>query len=94
MSSSPDSVPEALDLAATIDAEIFVQGGAQIYAEALPVADLLELTWVDADPAGDTLFPEVDWSQWVETAREYRSPGGAWVDVRPPVGPDRTARKL
>lgn len=72
------SVPAALELAATIDDEIFVQGGAQIYAEALPLADVLDLTWVDASPDGDTRFPEVDWSQWVESSRED-FPGGSWA---------------
>jgi dihydrofolate reductase len=75
------SVPAALELAATLagssGGEVFVQGGAQIYAEALPVADVLQITWVDADPQGDTLFPDVDWTKWTETGRET-FPGGAW----------------
>jgi dihydrofolate reductase len=72
------SVPEALALAASVDDNVFVQGGAQVYAEALPLADVLELTWVDSDPDGDTHFPAVDWSQWTETTREPFH-GGAWV---------------
>jgi dihydrofolate reductase len=72
------SVPEALALAASVDDAVFVQGGAQVYAEALPLADVLELTWVDGDPEGDTHFPTVDWSEWTETTRES-FPGGAWV---------------
>ncbi len=75
------SLPEALERAAALatspDGEIFVQGGAQIYAEALLLADVLELTWVEADPEGDTRFPPVDWSQWTESARQP-FPGGAW----------------
>jgi dihydrofolate reductase len=63
-------VPEALALAAEVDDEVFVVGGAQIYEEALPVADRLELTLVDQEPAGDTLFPAVDWSEWREVRRE------------------------
>jgi len=79
------SVPLALELAATVAGspgrEIFVQGGAQVYAEALPVADLLEITWVDAEPLGDTRFPDVDWSQWVETTR-HPFAGGTWSTYR------------
>lgn len=71
------SLPEALTLAAEIDDHTFVQGGASVYAEALPVADELLITWVDAEPAGDTFFPAVDWAQWVEETRE-RFPGGVW----------------
>jgi dihydrofolate reductase len=76
-----NSVAEALELAATLAAptgrEVFVQGGAEVYAEALPVADVLELTWVDAEPDGDTRFPDVDWSQWTESAH-LAFPGGVW----------------
>ena len=63
-------VPGALALATEIDDEVFVVGGGQVYEEALPLADRLELTFVDAEPEGDTFFPEVDWSQWREVARE------------------------
>lgn len=38
--------------------EIFVIGGAQIYAQALPLADRLELTLIDHDVEGDATFPE------------------------------------
>ncbi len=38
----------------------------------------MELTEVDAEPHGDTEFPNVDWSSWKETAREPRD-GFAFV---------------
>ncbi|MFO7572811.1 MAG: dihydrofolate reductase [Gaiellaceae bacterium] len=37
--------------------EVFVVGGAEIYAAALPVADELALTEIDAEVDGDTFFP-------------------------------------
>lgn len=37
---------------------IVVAGGADVYAQALPLADRLELTLVHAEPAGDAVFPE------------------------------------
>jgi dihydrofolate reductase len=64
------SVEDAIEAAAAIDPEVFVVGGAQVYAAALPRADRLELTWVDAEPDGDTRFPEVDWDAWREVRRE------------------------
>jgi dihydrofolate reductase len=79
------SVPEALSLAGSTGLEVFVQGGTQIYAEALPVADMLLLTWVDAEPVGDTRFPDVDWSDWDEVSRE-EFPGGSWSTYRRRVG--------
>jgi len=39
------------------DAEPFVGGGAAIYEQALPLATRLWLTRVDADVAGDVVFP-------------------------------------
>src|SRR5215211_138613 len=72
------SLGEALSAASEIDEEVFVVGGADVYAEALPVADRLALTFVAAEPDGDTFFPEVDWSDWVEVARR---PGDGWVQV-------------
>lgn len=38
--------------------EVFVIGGGQIYAEALPYAERLYLTLVEDDAPGDTFFPE------------------------------------
>lgn len=61
-----NDVDGALDLGAQLDAEVFVIGGAQIYAQTLDQADRMVLTLVDAAPEGDAWFPEVDWSQWHE----------------------------
>ena len=44
----------------------FVIGGAQLYAQALPLADTLVLTEIDADLDGDTHFPVWDRNQFVE----------------------------
>ncbi|MEQ6886826.1 dihydrofolate reductase [Salicola sp. Rm-C-2C1-2] len=55
--------------------ETVVIGGAQIYAEALPMADRLYLTEVHAEVAGDTFFPEVDLSRWEEVSREDHAGG-------------------
>ncbi len=46
------------------DGEVFVAGGAEIYRAALPLADLLHLTFVERDFPGDTFFPAVDWARW------------------------------
>ena len=52
------------------DEEVFIIGGAQIYAQALPLVDKLYLTIVHRDYEGDTSFPEIDYSQWREISRE------------------------
>lgn len=53
------SLPEAIEKARAIEhAEIFIIGGAQIYAEALPLANRLYLTLVDSEVQGDVFFPD------------------------------------
>ncbi|WP_448581458.1 dihydrofolate reductase [Thermaurantiacus sp.] len=49
---------------------IFVIGGAQVYAEALPLATAIELTRVHARPEGDTWFPGPDPAHWERKAAE------------------------
>lgn len=48
----------------------FVMGGAELYALALPLAQRLELTEVDADLDGDVVFPPWDRGAFVEVRRE------------------------
>ena len=57
---------EAAWKAAAGAAEAHVIGGTSLFAEALPQADRIHLTEVDADVPGDTWFPEFDRSQWSE----------------------------
>lgn len=52
--------------------EVFVIGGAQVYALALPRADRLYLTTVHADVDGDARFPAFEASDWREVERMER----------------------
>jgi len=60
------NLPDALRQAAELDNEIFLVGGAQVYAEALDagLVDSMVVTRVELAPEGDTYFPEVDWDEW------------------------------
>jgi dihydrofolate reductase len=75
------SFEEAVDIAADRGQDVFIAGGADVYRQALEVADSMELTEVDASPDGDTWFPEVDWSSWAETGRDEH-PGFDFVTYR------------
>lgn len=58
--------------------EIMVIGGGEIYALALPRADRIYLTEIKTDPAGDTVFPEIDGEVWREQKRDrYPADAGA-----------------
>ena len=59
------SLPEAIALAGELD--VFVSGGAAVYAEALPLAERIYLTEIDADFQGDVFFPEFDRSQFIRS---------------------------
>ncbi len=73
---SADGVLVAHDLmhafarAASSEGEIIVAGGAQVYAEALPLASEQILTEVPLEPVGDAFYPAFDEREWVETDRE------------------------
>ncbi|HKO54683.1 MAG TPA: dihydrofolate reductase [Thermoanaerobaculia bacterium] len=53
------SLEEALALAGNDD-EVFIAGGAEVYRQALHVADRMYLTRVHSDVEGDVTFPEFD----------------------------------
>ena len=61
------SVQEALALAG--DAPVAVIGGAEIYAQFLPLAEWIELTEVDGTYQGDTTMPPLG-PEWREVGRE------------------------
>lgn len=58
--------------------EIFVIGGAQIYAQALPIADRMYLTVIHHPYEGDTAFPDWDAAQWVATAETHFDRGAGF----------------
>jgi dihydrofolate reductase len=64
------SLKQALQACGDDDEEVFVIGGAQLYREALPLADRLYLTWIEQDFEGDAHFPPLDIGQWHEAGRE------------------------
>lgn len=60
----------------------FVIGGAAIYALALPVADQLVLTEIDASFPADTFFPPWDRSLFDEVSRHsHQTPDGLRYDI-------------
>lgn len=55
--------------------EFFVIGGGEVYAMAMPYADRLHVTHVEAMPEGDTVFPPIDTADW-ELLEEVSVPVG------------------
>lgn len=64
------SLDEALRSCATTE-EVYIIGGFSVYRDALPLADRLALTEVDAEaPQVDTYFPEFSAGEWELVQRE------------------------
>lgn len=62
------SLREALQLCENAE-QVWIIGGAQIYAQALPLADELVVTEIDANVEGDAHAPAIG-PEWQEVARE------------------------
>lgn len=78
------SLDDALDLGQRLlaelgqeDGELMLVGGAELYAQALPLATRLYLTEVHGEPEGDARFPAIDPDGWREVAREDHVAGEA-----------------
>jgi dihydrofolate reductase len=76
--SLPDGVEchgslEAALAACSGESAVMIIGGGEIYRQALPQANRLVLTLIDAEIDGDTHFPAVDWARW-RVSRHRRRP--------------------
>ncbi|NNC10730.1 dihydrofolate reductase [Planctomonas sp. JC2975] len=56
---SAERVGSVADAIALAEADVWIIGGGQIYAEAIDLADLLEVTEIDLDVDGDTVAPAI-----------------------------------
>lgn len=72
------SVPSGVEVYATIDDalrqhthdDVYIIGGAQLYAQTIDRADRLIITHVDWVVDGDAFFPEIKQQRWSVTTRE------------------------
>jgi len=65
------SIQEALRIAEDAgETEAFVGGGAEVYREALAVANRIYLTLVEGEFDVDTCFPAINWKEWIEESSE------------------------
>jgi len=69
------SLDEAVELCGDA-VDVFVIGGAQLFAEALSRADAVMATEIDRDFDGDATFPALDRTAWAEVSREEHEDDG------------------
>ena len=72
------TLDEAIRKAQSYGKEVFIAGGAEVYRQALPLADRLYLSYVKKDYEGDAYFPEFDAREW-EVVREEDHPEFVFV---------------
>jgi len=65
------TLPDAVAACAG-DEAVYIVGGAEIYTQAMPLADTLYITEIQSDVTGDAWFPEFNRTEWQEVAREIR----------------------
>lgn len=93
----PDGVVQVSSLDAAMalyahEENIFIMGGAQIYAQCWPIANRLLLTEIELSPDGDAWLDAPDPEKWQEVSREAGTSregiGYAFIDYRriPPEG--------
>ena len=61
---------EAAIKTAETDSNPYILGGAEIYKLAIEIADVLDLTLVDAALEADAFFPKIDMNVWKEASRQ------------------------
>lgn len=54
--------------------DVFVIGGAQIFEQAISIAEILYLTVIHEDFNADVFFPEIRLSEWVEEEKYLNEP--------------------
>ncbi|MEX0882559.1 MAG: dihydrofolate reductase, partial [Cyclobacteriaceae bacterium] len=65
-------VQDAIKMGEEIGLEkLMVLGGAEIYKQAIPLADEMIITEIDAEPEADTFFPAFDEQDWVRVKEEF-----------------------
>jgi dihydrofolate reductase len=76
VSSVADAINKARQIAekANVD-RIMVVGGGDIYAQTLPMADIIYATEIEAEPMGDAVFPVLPPGAWREIEREHHGAG-------------------
>lgn len=71
------SLTEAVEMFDSSE-EVFIIGGAQIYNQAMPLADRLYLTIIDKEYEGDSSFPKIDYNSWRQISCEKFERGEAF----------------
>lgn len=75
---NPDWTHDGVEVAASLEAAVAlvggeaasIIGGAQVFAEAMAVADRMIVTHIERTYRCDTFFPEIDPARWTAVARE------------------------
>jgi dihydrofolate reductase len=76
-----DSIEAAVEIGQGFGKTVYSAGGAQIYAQTLPLADRMHLSIIKGEFAGDAHFPEFDPEEW-EIVERRDHPDFEFLDYR------------
>lgn len=63
----------AIETAKNLGGEVFVIGGAEIFSQAMPIADKMQLSWIKKEYDGDTYFPKIRFNEWqIESIKDFK----------------------
>ncbi len=65
------SLTEAIKYAYTLNKNIYIIGGGEIYKQSIEIADRIEITRVHTQIEGDTFFPVIDNNKWELIFEEF-----------------------
>jgi dihydrofolate reductase len=68
-----NSLKNAIELCAN-EEDVFIIGGAQIFEQAISIADILYLTIIHEDFNADVFFPEIKLNEWIEEENKLHEP--------------------
>lgn len=66
------SIEAGIEAAKLSSQEVFIIGGANIYEQAMPLADRLIISEIDIDIVGDAYFPEINDTEWKRKHVEFK----------------------
>lgn len=65
------SVESVLNLAKSLEEEVIIMGGSELYTQFLPYVNKMHITEIDATFVGDAYFPEINPDEWYLSNAAY-----------------------
>lgn len=75
MSNAIYSIESVLNLGKSLEEEVIIIGGSELYTQFLPYVNKMYITEIDASFVGDSYFPEINPDEWSLSCATYMPKG-------------------